>query len=192
MSVFQVKLKTAATGTLDTQVDGSGNSLQRQAYVMGPKRINRLMVDGEQFSDCNYYKQFCVYNATSNPTGCEAAAAILLLVSDDGAPYSSVPAEQTFAWSTVAGGVDSGNAAFATIKDFATDFGSYAVSAIIANVSDTAEVIRINGTAEFSLAIGATQVFNTGDLVISKIESKAAGAAKKVTVFAGVKSVSNS
>jgi hypothetical protein len=192
MSVFQVKLKSAAEGQLDTQVDAGGNSLQRQAYIMGPKRINRLMVDGEQFSDCNYYKQFCTYNATSNPEGCDAAAAILLLVSDDGAPYSSVPSEQTFAWSTVAGGVDAGDAVFATIKDFATDFGSYAVSAIISNISNVAATIRINGTAEFSLASLATQVFNTGDLVISKIEAKVTGAAKKITVFAGVKSVSNS
>ena len=192
MSVFQVKLKSAAEGQLDTQVDASGNSLQRQAYIMGPKRINRLMVDGEQFSDCNYYKQFCPYNATSNPQGCSAEAAILLLVSDDGAPYSSVPSEQTFAWSGSATAANSATPAWATIKDFATDYASYAVSAIITNTGAGTVNVRVNGSATFTLAAGATQVFNTGDLVISKLEVNSVAHIEVVTCFAGVKSVSNS
>ena len=191
MSTFQVQLKTAAQGKMDLATDDSGNSLQRQAYVMGPKQINRLMVDGETFTDCNYYKRYCAYHPTLNPQGCDPEAAILLLVTDDGTPYSDVPAEQTFAWSTAAEGVDAGNGEMATIKDFAAD-GSYAVSAIVTNLSDTSVIVKINGLASFTLAAGAQQVFDSGDLVISKIEAQSSADGEKVHVFAGVKSVSNS
>jgi hypothetical protein len=198
MSKFQVQLKSAVEGTMDTAVEvveTSGYadynaSLQRQAYIMGPKRINRLMVDGEVFDDCNYFKRFCPYNATTNPQGCDPVAAILVCLLDDGSPYSDVPAEQTFAYSTAVAAAVS--PLWATVADFATLYGSYAVSAIITNTGAAVVTVRINGSASFTLAAGATQVFDFGDVVISKIEAKSVAGGESVTVFAGVKSVSNS
>jgi hypothetical protein len=203
MSKFQVQLKSAVEGTMDVATEvvvtaGYANynaSLQRQAYVMGPKRINRLMVDGDVFDDCNYFKRFCPYNATTNPQGCDPVAAILVCLLDDGSPYSDVPAEQTFAYSTAVAAAVS--PLWATVADFATLYGSYAVSAIIKNTGAAVVTVCINGSgvtypATFTLAAGATQVFDFGDVVISKIEAKSVAGGESVTVFAGVKSVSNS
>ena len=211
MSVFKVNLKTLSQGTMDiwssanpvgrtdnpnSSTDqgtgtnaGPGTSLQRQCYVMGPKHINRLMVDGESFTDCNYWKQFCP--ATSaNPGGCDPVAAFLSITTDDGAPWSSVPSEQTFAWSTPAAVVGFATPTWTSVVNFATLFGSYATSAIVTNGGAGAASIRINGSAIFPLGIGATQVFSTGDLVITSIEVM--NVLTSITVFAGVKQVSNS
>jgi len=199
MSTFKVNLKTLVQGTLDvwsttsaTPVGAApGVSLQRQCYVAGPKRVNRLMVDGETFSDCNYWKRFCPVSST-NPGGCDPVAAFLLCTYDDGAPYSDVPSEQTFAVDNGAGVAAGVSPLWTTAFDFATTYGSYATSAIITNTGATVATIRINGSGSFTLAAGATQVFNTGDLVITTIEGKSAAGGNLITVFAGVKSVSNS
>lgn len=57
MSVFRVKLNNNAQGLLDT-VSGSqqSTSIQRTVYVMGPKKINRKLKDGDTCTDSNYWK----------------------------------------------------------------------------------------------------------------------------------------
>ena len=52
MSVFRVRLTNNRQGLLDVYDN------QRTAYIMGPNRINRVLKDGEVFTDCNYWKRF--------------------------------------------------------------------------------------------------------------------------------------
>ena len=103
MSVFRVKLSNIDQGTLD--LDPSSNtsttygqlgeafgthnpnsedySRQRSVFVMGPNKINRLMVDGETFSDCNYWKRFAFPQTTHEH-------ALIETVTDDGSIYSDI------------------------------------------------------------------------------------------------------
>ena len=83
MSVFRVKLNNASQGLLDTDINGVQNetSIQRTIYVTGPNRINRKLVDGEEFTDCNYWKRF-----TEDEMGAESA--FIEVVTDDGSVYS--------------------------------------------------------------------------------------------------------
>ncbi len=102
MSVFRVKLNNVDQGRLDLDPsthsagagygqlgDAFGVSKQRQVYVMGPKKINRLLSDGETFSDCNYWKRFAYPQVSYEQ-------AIVEVVSDDGSVYSDVEEENTF------------------------------------------------------------------------------------------------
>ena len=203
MSVFTVNLNTTAQGTLDTHpTTGAQNdpSIQRQVYIMGPNKVNRLLSDGESFTDCNYYKRFCPYDATTNPYGCALENAILTLTTDDGSIYSDVPSENTYPLvedlSIVAGTTytDTGN-----YVDILGTTGGYAVFAQLTNTHATQDVqVRLNGatTAIFTLEAASTQVFNAGDLSISKIEidNSTSGAVGPVAVqiVLSVRSVCNS
>ena len=106
MSVFQVSLNNIKQGQLDlnptTDPNAAGTaqtygkvgtpfatSLQRQIWVAGPNRRYRLLKDGVQFTDCNYWKQFA-YPA------CPLDKAFITVVVDDGSIYSNDPAENTF------------------------------------------------------------------------------------------------
>jgi hypothetical protein len=207
MSVFRVKLQNTAQGLLDkSYATGTGvqqtTSLQRTAYIMGPHKVNRKLVDGETFTDCNYYKKFCAYDATTNPWGCSAADAILALVTDDGSVYSDVEGENTYIkvyTLSCANGTtfdDDGNSA-----DIAGDTGgSYAnfCQIQVSGLTGTL-LVRLNGNTvdgTFSMAASETQTFNPGDIQITKIEidnsvSGASGTAV-VEIICGVKSVANS
>jgi len=204
MSVFRVALNNNDQGKLD--LDPSTNtgasygdlgtaiatSLQRQVYVMGPGKINRLLVDGDTFTDCNYWKQFAYPQTTLEH-------ALVEVVTDDGSVYSDVPGENVFPkvfTRTIAGG-----STFATannIIDMAVDAGGNAIFAQIENQTAAAGLtVRLNGdvNAVFDLGSSETQVFNAGEMVISQIafdNSLSGAAAKVVQVLVSVKSVCNS
>ena len=197
MSTFTVNLGEGKQGDLDrhwTTVPSSAAdsnppeaspSLQRQVYVMGPNKINRLLVDGETFQDCNYWKRFAPVNATTNPGGCVVEEAFIEVTTDDGSVWSDVEAENTFpvgtGW-TLAAGV-------AQTVDYMSTYGSYATSATIKNTGGNAMVLTLNGVvgATLTIASGDTQVFNSGDLQITSIELvSAAGSTSEI--LAAVKS----
>lgn len=180
MSTFTVELGAGVQGDMDahwTTVPGdaadsnppeANPSLQRQVYVMGPNHVNRLLRDGETFTDCNYWKRFAPVNATTNPGGCAVEEAFIEITSDDGSVWSDVEAENTFpvgtGW-TLAAGVPQ-------TVDYMAMYGSYATSATIKNTGANPMVMTLNGIAGATLTIanGDTQVFNSGDLQITSIE----------------------
>jgi hypothetical protein len=184
MSVFRVKLNNLVQGTLDTS---GATSIQRTYAVTGPNGITRYLADGETFTDSNYYMKF-VYPTAS------AQDAFLEVVSDDGSVYSEVDAENTYprVYNLL---VQQGTAFTDNVVDVFTDTGSYAVFAQIVNQGATAVRVRINGVSNsvFDLAAGATQIFNPGDMRISKLEflnNVSGGVVADVQVLLSIKSVS--
>jgi len=203
MSVFKVALNNTDQGLLDLDPStasantvtggGLGNqmqpSIQRGVYIMGPNLVNRLLIDGETFSDCNYWKRFAYPQVPLNE-------AFIEVVTDDGSIYSDVPSENTFPLvydiTAVGGSTFSDNQA-----DIYGDTGGYATFAQITNNGSGAIKVRLNGLtdAAFDLAAGDTQVFNSGDLSISLIEidNSASGAADAdVQIICSVRSICNS
>lgn len=177
MSVFRVKLNNVRQGLLDRDPstasagdlgDQMSTSKQRGVYVMGPNRINRLLKDGDTFTDCNYWKKFA-YPQVSYEN------AFIEVVTDDGSIYSDVASENVYpkvynltispdtTWD------DAGNFA-----DILGDTGGYAVFAQITNKDASGDDLRmrLNGlsTAVMDLPANSTQVFNSGDLALSLIE----------------------
>jgi len=204
MSVFRVALNNGNQGKLDLDPttntsdtfgalgDQIATSLQRSVYVMGPGKINRLLIDGATFTDCNYWKQF------AEPT-VSAEFAIIEVVTDDGSVYSDVPGENVFPkvfTRTIAAG-----STFATannIIDMAVDAGGPAIFTQIENQTNEVGLsVRLNGdvNAVFDLAALETQVFNAGEMVISQIafdNSDSGIGAKVVQVLVSIKSTCNS
>lgn len=195
MSVFKVKLNNTKQGTLDVTPEGNAQvdpSIQRTVYVMGPNKINRLLKDGEQFTDCNYWKRFAYPQVPLEE-------AIIEVVSDDGSVYSDVASENTYPKvydATVVGGTTYTDEA--NIIDIAGDTGGYAVFTQITNADDTQDIkMRINGVADavLDLPANSTQVFNSGDLAVTLIEfdNSTSGASDvEVQVVTSIKSVCNS
>ena len=196
MSVFRVELNNVGQGTLDKDPSTGGlgsqfaTSIQRSVYVMGPGRINRLLKDGETFSDCNYWKKFAYPQV-------DREAAFINVVTDDGSVYSDIASENTFprVYDITAA---VGSAFAANQADIATDTGGFAVFAQITNKdSSQAVTIRLNGVANsvFDLAEDTTQVFNAGDLSISLIEgdnSTSGATDADIQILVSVKSICNS
>lgn len=204
MSVFRVALNNIDQGTLDLDPSTNtsetfgqlgttfGTSVQRQVYVMGPGKINRLLKDGETFTDCNYWKQFAYPQVPREQ-------AIVEVVTDDGSVYSDVPGENVFPkvfTRTIAGG-----STFTTannIIDMTVDAGGHAIFAQIENQSASqALTVRLNGDtgAVFDLGTQETQVFNAGEMVITSIafDNSLSGAVDAVVqVLVSIKSVCNS
>ena len=169
MSVFRVKLNNDTQGLLDTDANGVQNttSIQRTIYVTGPNRINRKLLDGEEFTDCNYWKRF-----TEEEIGAESA--FIEVVSDDGSVYSDNPGENTYpyVWTITA---NNGTTYEDNQIDIIGDTGSSTQFCQITNQNDTTGddvKIRLNGsaTAIFDLKAGATQIFNVGELSLTFIE----------------------
>lgn len=168
MSVFRVNLNNDVQGQLDINpATGQefATSIQRTIYVMGPNRINRLLKDGETFTDCNYWKRFAYPQVP-------LSEAFIEVVTDDGSIYSDIASENSYPKvydiTAAAGSTYSANQA-----DINGDTGGYAVFAQITNNGASGSVkIRLNGIVDgaFDLAAGDTQVFNAGDLSISLIE----------------------
>jgi hypothetical protein len=182
MSVFRVKLNNTQQGLLDINPSTGAQfttSKQRTVTIYGPHLIKRSLHDGDTFTDCNYYKKFCYPQATLQD-------AILEVVTDDGSVYvegASDPAANTYLKvynlapvvnSVSSGAPDSTATGYAAgnVADIFSDTGSYAVYTQIVNSGSVALKVKINGstTAVFDLAAGDTQVYNNGDLLISKIE----------------------
>jgi len=206
MSVFKVNLNSTAQGLLDRQPTANplkaagqmATSLQRQVYVMGPNKVNRLMVDGEQFTDCNYWKRFAPYHPTANPEGCALEHAVVEIVSDDGSVYSDVPGENTYP-KVYSLSVGAGTGFADNVADILGDTGGYASFAQLTNSHGAQAVtVRLNGNTDavFTLSASEVQIFNAGDLSISKIEiaNNESGATGPVVVeiLLSVKSVCKS
>lgn len=201
MSVFRVKLNNTAQGLLDldpsTHPGSSGSygnlgtafttSKQRQVYVMGPKKINRLLTDGETFTDCNYWKRFAYPQVSYEH-------AIVEVVSDDGSVYSDVESENTFVvGKTFASLATSYNTT--NTLNFVTTHGGPAHFLQVTNThASYAMTLELNGdtNATITLAAGEAQIFNTGDLAITQIRLKSATTGGTASLVASVKSAINS
>lgn len=183
MSIFRVKLQTVGQGQLDVDVNGAqvATSKQRSVYVMGPKKINRKLNDGDTFVDCNYWKKFAYPQVAYGE-------AFIEVVDDDGTVYSDVESENTFAVGSTFTLATSYNGT--NVIDFV---GTYGVPAQFMQVTNNdgsiAITAELNGDAAvvFSLAAGESQVFNTGDLAITQIRLKSASGTPTATVLASVK-----
>jgi hypothetical protein len=166
MSVFKVKLNNDVQGQLDINPKTGqefATSIQRTIYVTGPNKINRELKDGEQFTDCNYWKRFAYPQLP-------LSEAFIEVISDDGSIYSDIASENSYP--KVYDITAAVGSAFADNQaDIEADTGGYAIFAQITNNGASGSVkIRLNGTATFDLASGDTQVFNAGDLSIGLIE----------------------
>lgn len=195
MSIFRVKLQNVDQGRLDMDPSTASQnnvgspmttSKQRQVYVMGPRKINRLLKDGDTFTDTNYWKKFAYPQVAYNQ-------AFIEVVSDDGSVYSDVDEENTYAVGstfTLATSYNNTNKI-----DFVTTYGTPAKFLQVKN-NDGSIVItgELNGDANvvFTLAAGESQVFNSGDLAITQIRLKSASGTPTATVLASVRSVSRS
>lgn len=200
MSVFQVQLNNAANGLLDVNsltMAQNGTSIQRTMDVVGPNLIQRHLVDGQQFTDCNYWKQFAYPQ-------CALADAFIVVITDDGSVWSKDADENLFpvVWLPGTAGVISagaGPSATNNTLDIVSTYGGPAKFVQIKNNDGSHTVkVRLNGStsAVFTLENSSTQIFNSGDLVISKIEfdNSASGtsAVNNVEVILSVLSTSKS
>lgn len=176
MSVFKVHLNypakqgyldlnpaTASPGFLGNQMQPS---IQRTIFVTGPNRRYRELFDGQTFTDCNYWKRFAY------PQQPFETAFIEVLV-DDGAVYSDVSSENTFPYIYSPYSVLIADT-FATNYIDITALGGFAKFVQITNNGTLATqdiTVQLNGsaTAVFTLAAGDTQVFNAGDLSVTKL-----------------------
>lgn len=192
MSVFRVKLNNADQGGMDINpATGavSSTSYQRTIWVAGPNKINRKLKDGDQFTDCNYWKRFAFPQMPMDQ-------AFIEVVSDDGSIYSDMKDENTYP-KVYDLSVVNGSTYTANVVDILGDSGGHAVFVQIANQGSTAVKVRLNGVADaiFDLGGGETQVFNNGDLSITKLEfanTVSGGSDSNVQVLVSVKSVCNS
>lgn len=200
MSVFRVKLASTSQGRLDIDPTTGmpfTTSKQRTIMVTGPNRIQRQLHDGETFTDCNYWKQFAYPQTTLEN-------AFIEVVTDDGSTYSSVESENVYpvVWLPGTAGVIGAGAAPDDTNmslDLVDTYGGPAVFVQIQNTDGSHSVqVKLNGSssAVFTLDTNSTQIFNHGDLVISKIEfdNSASGtsAVTRVEVILSVKSSQSS
>lgn len=202
MSVFRVKLQNVNQGLLDLDpsthpaVAGSATtygslgtafatSKQRQVFVTGPNGTYRLLIDGETFSDSNYWKRFAYPQVAYE-------FAFIHVVTDDGSVYSDIPEENTFA----VGATETLSTAYAdTVVDFVTDHGGPARFLQVQNLDDTIGISgELNGDTDvtFHLAAGETQIFNSGDLAITMLRLKGDSGTPDASYIASIRSVSNS
>lgn len=189
MSVFRVNLNNTAQGKLDidpTTGVAFTTSQQRKVYVMGPKKINRLLSDGATFTDSNYWKRFAYPQVAME-------YAFIQVVTDDGSVYSDVESENTFGVAgafTLATSYNSTN-----VIDFVTTHGGPATFVQIRNLdASIAITAELNGDTNLTLTIPAAtaQVFNAGDLAITQVRLKSASGTPAAQILASVKSTLNS
>lgn len=189
MSVFKVNLNNLIQGNLDinpkTGVEFV-DSIQRTIYVTGPNRIYRKLNDGDQFTDCNYWKRFA-YPQISHDQ------AFIEVVTDDGSIYSDIPEENTFPLVydfTVANGD-----VFADhVADIVGDTGAPANFVQIASTDAAGGDVKVklNGLlgAIFDLKAGDTQVFNYGDLAVTKLNfENTSGSNQTIQVIVAARSL---
>lgn len=171
MSVFKVQLTQGvgrlAQGYLDPSVV-SGASIQRTIYAPGPNKSNRILFDGQTFTDVNYWKRF-TFAVTNNYD-----TAFITVVTDDGSVWNDHSSENVFprSYHVV---IAQSSAYAANVVDVLGDNGSPAIFTqitVAVSSSGTAPTFRFNGLTNALLSIGngMTQVFDKGDLQISKIE----------------------
>lgn len=191
MSVFRVKLNNSFQGKLDINPETLaefGTSIQRTIFVTGPKKIYRKLSDGETFTDCNYWKKFAYPQVPYEQ-------AFIEVVSDDGSIYSDIEQENNFP-NVYAITVNTGSAFDDNICDIVGDFGSAANFVQITNKIGGGDVrVKLNGLtgAVFDLLAGDTQLFNYGDLSVTKIQfDNSSGTNSDIQVIVSVKSAINS
>lgn len=192
MSVFRVKLNNNIQGNLDIDPTTSAmasTSIQRTIYVAGPNKIYRKLNDGDEFTDCNYWKRFAYPQAAMDQ-------AFIEVVTDDGSIYSTNDSENNYP-KVYDLTVVNESTYTENVVDINGDTGGYAVFVQIANQGSTAVKVRLNGVADaiFDLNGSETQVFNNGDLSITKLEfanTVSGGSDTDVQVLVSVKSVCNS
>jgi len=195
MSVFKVQLTQGVGRTAQGYLDPSvvnGASIQRTIYAPGPNKINRVLFDGQTFTDVNYWKRF------TYPT-LPYEQAFITVVTDDGSVWNDFSAENTFPRSyslSLAGG--STYSTNGNTVNVLTDNGSPAVFTQITNLSGSGSVnVRVNGLANaiVPVAAGTTQVFDKGDLAVTKLEfdNSASGAGTAtISVFLAIQSQATS
>lgn len=197
MSVFKVKLNNSKQGLLDINpaTDNSveygqtglqfETSNQRQIYVTGPNRKYRLLKDGEEFTDCNYWKRF-----TAEVIGEEQS--FIEVVSDDGSIYSDIAEENTFSiGATVSLTTDFAD----TVIDFVADHGGPARFLIVQNLDAEISVSgELNGNTNITFVVdaGSSMIFNTGDLIITSLRLKGASGTPDASYIASVRSTCTS
>jgi hypothetical protein len=194
MSVFRVRLNNNVQGNLDLNsatdnseaygVVGSqfSTSKQRQIYVAGPNRSYRLLSDGDQFTDCNYWKRF-----TAEAIGPELA--FIEIVSDDGSIYSDVPAENTF---SVGETLELTTNYSDNVIDFVETHGGPARFLMVQNLDEEVSISgELNGNTNINFMVGAgeTMMFNQGDMVITSLRLKSSSGTPDVSYIASVKSI---
>ena len=167
MSEFRVKLNNSKQGTLDVNPSTQSQfstSVQRTIFVQGPGRKYRKLFDGEEFVDCNYWKQFAYPQVGEDQ-------AFIEVISDDGSIYSENPAENNFP-SVYTLTVSPSSAYEDNVIDIAGDTGAFSNFVQITNFGDNQINIKLNGldSAIFVLGQQETQVFNSGDLLVTKLE----------------------
>jgi len=159
--------------------------------VTGPNRTWRKLFDGQTFTDCNYWKRFAYPQVPLDQ-------AFIKVVTDDGSVYSDFAAENNFPVInnvSVVGGTSYSTPA--NVIDYVGTYGNPASFVQLTNNSAGNVKVRINGntSAVFTLGPAVTQVFNAGDLTVSKLEfdnSTSGAATVNVSVIASVTSLCNS
>lgn len=208
MSVFKVKLNNPQQGYLDydprtqsvtaTPPLGEGSqmqpSIQRSIYVAGPHGTYRQLKDGVTFTDCNYWKRFAFPQAPLDQ-------AFIEVVTDDGSVYSDNSEENTF------GVVFGGDTAYSvlTTDTFATKYidilGTYGGVAKFVQIeslgsSSPSQDIKIqlsgSTSAIMKLKAGDSQVFNAGDLAITKLAFQGGSSNVDLQIILSVKVVCTS
>ena len=167
MSIFRVNLNNNSQGLLDVNPANGGQfavSLQRTIYVTGPNHVNKKLIDGELFTGSNYWKRFAYPQIPLNE-------AFIEVIEDDGSVYSNIVSENTYP--KVYNVIIAPNSNYEdNLLDIVTDTKGHAVFVQLNNKSSIDVKIKINGltTAIFDLASSESQVFNSGDLSITKLE----------------------
>lgn len=191
MSVFVVALNNIDQGKLDINPLTGGQadpSIQRQIYVMGPNRTNRLLTDGETFTDCNYWKQFAFPQTTRE-------LAFVSVQTDDGTTWADNTSSNIVDSSTLTGAAGSNFATDGNEWDIEAEHTSYAIYTRIINTAASGTVnIRLNDAATFSLDGGSEIIFDVGDLSVMKVavSNNGSGAvASPIEVIALIKSICN-
>lgn len=140
------------------------NPIQTTMYVAGPNRNIRELKNNDTFTDCNYWKRF-TYPKLSKEQ------AFIEILEDDGSFYSDFAEENTYP-RTFELTVANPSNFVDNIVDIIGETNGYAVFVQIANHGNTSVKCRINGitNAVFDLGSGDVQLFNYGDLTVSKLE----------------------
>lgn len=186
MSVFRVSLNNFRQGTLDVNPQTGtefATSIQRTAYVPGPNKTWRKLKDGTTFTDNNYWKRYAYPQMPLEE-------AFIVVVSDDGAIYNDGSSDAAPIVYNLT--LTDGSSFVDNFIDLIEDQNSYAVFTQINNGGNGECSIKINGSdnAIFYLGPGETQVFNHGDLSITKLEfANSSGETLDIQVIASIKSI---
>jgi hypothetical protein len=158
-------------------------------FCTGPNRIYRELFDGDIFTDCNYWLR---YDVAKDP--CYGFISVLY---NDGSVYSDDSSENTFPsiFSPYA---------VAPTDTFATNYidiiGTLGGAAIFVEMTNygttpTQDIkVQLNGsaTAVMTLQGGTTQIFNSGDLSITKLGFMGGTAATTLQIILSVNVVCTS